>query len=331
MTGDQVMVTGGAGFVGSHLVEALLPNHIVHVFDVMPLAEATNLKECRDHPNLRYVQGDLRSEEDLQRFWVDDAKLIYHLASIVGIKNYLEDPLKLIDISVIGTRRLLGLAEKRRTKVLFSSTSEIYGRNRNVPWTEVDDRVLGPTSVDRWCYSSAKAVCEHMLYGMRKKNGLPFTIVRLFNVYGPRQNPYFVVSQSIYRALRNDQPLLYDDGSMTRCFTFVDDAVRGITAAAESRAADGEAFNIGNSVETTIRDVVDTVLQEVRGPLTSQQFDTQQQLGKTYEDIPRRVPDVTKAERVLGWRATVQIPEGIRRTVHWSRENSWWLSDGRNK
>ena len=219
MKGKTVMVTGGAGFVGSHLVEALLAQgNEVHVFDVTPLEKAMNLKEVADHPNLHYFVGDLRNPDDIKRFWRKDAEIIFHLASVVGIKNYIADPLKLVDISVLGTRYIIEEAVKSGTRILFSSTSEIFGKNPDIPWSEDGDRVLGPTYVDRWSYSSSKAVCEHMLYGMHKNTNLPFTIVRFFNVYGPRQNPYFVVSQSVHKALNGESPLLYDDGKMTRCF-----------------------------------------------------------------------------------------------------------------
>lgn len=326
MKNSVVLVTGGSGFIGSHLVERLLKDgNEVHVFDVVPLEQAMNLKEVKDHPALHYFQGDLRKREDIEAFWVPEAKVMYHLASVVGIKNYIADPLKLIDIVVIGTRYLLEVANKYGTKVVFSSTSEIYGKNPSVPWREDGDRVLGPTYVDRWSYSASKGVCEQMFYGNYKHTQLPFSIVRFFNVYGPRQNPYFVMSQSIYKVLNGQQPLLYDDGSMTRCFTFVDDIVDGLVIVADHEKAIGEAFNLGNSVEVSVREVIETVLREAGSGIGYQVFDTQKEYGKKYEDIIRRVPDVRKADQVLGWKAVVQIEEGIRRTIDWARKNEWWL------
>ncbi len=326
MTDSIVLVTGGSGFIGSHLVERLLQDgNEVHVFDIVPLEQAMNLKEVKDHPNLHYFQGDLRKKEDIERFWVPEAKVMYHLASVVGIKNYISDPLKLIDIVVIGTRYLLEVANRYGTKVIFSSTSEVFGKNPAVPWKEDGDRVLGPTYVDRWSYSASKGVCEHMMYGNYKHTQLPFSIVRFFNVYGPRQNPYFVVSQSVHKVLNHEQPLMYDDGKMTRCFTYVGDIVDGLIIVADSEKAVGETFNLGNSVEVSIREVIQTVLRAADSDIGYQVFDTQKEYGNKYEDIIRRVPDVQKAYEVLGWKAKVQLDEGIRRTVKWARDNEWWL------
>ncbi|WP_404427745.1 SDR family NAD(P)-dependent oxidoreductase [Ureibacillus chungkukjangi] len=326
MKNSVVMVTGGAGFVGSHLVETLLANNNeVYVFDVVPIEKANNLKEVRNHEKLHYFVGDLRKQEDIQAFWQEDATAIYHLASVVGINHYIDDPLKLVDIVVIGTRHILAEAAKSNTKVIFTSTSEVYGKNPEVPWAEDGDRVLGPTYVDRWSYSTGKAVCEHMLYGMYKQSGLPFVIVRFFNVYGPRQSPNFVVSQSINKVLRDEQPLLYDDGKMTRCFTYVDDIVKGLILAAVTEEAVGEAINLGNSVEVTVKDVIETVLSTAQSDIGYKQFITSEEYGKQYEDIIRRIPKVDKAEEILGWKSEIQLEEGISKTIGWAKANPWWV------
>jgi UDP-glucose 4-epimerase len=330
MSGGVFMVTGGSGFIGSHLVEKLLAEgNEVHVFDFLPFDKAVNLAEVKTHPGLRYVEGDIRNKEELEKFWRPEARAIFHLASVVGIRNYLADPLRLIEISVLGTRGLLEVARKHETKVIFSSTSEIFGKNPNVPWDEKSDRVLGPTSVDRWSYSSAKAVCEHMLYGIHRQCGLPFSIVRFFNAYGPRQNPYFVVSQGVYRVLRGEQPLLYDDGKMTRCFTYIEDIVRGLCEIAINPRAVGEDFNLGNSVEVTMKEVVETILKEAHSALGYKIFDTRKEYGGRYEDIQRRIPKTEKAARLLGWKAEVQLARGVRGAIRWAKNNSWWLADNK--
>lgn len=323
-----VMVTGGAGFVGSHLVEKLLENNNeVYVFDVVPLEKARNLQEVRHHENLHYFVGDLKNPEDLERFWQRDAAVIFHLASIVGIKHYISNPLSLVDNVVIGTRNLLKVAERYQTKVVFSSTSEVYGKNPEVPWSEESDRVIGPTFVDRWSYASSKAVCEHMFYGIHKQCGLPFVIVRFFNVYGPRQNPDFVVSQSIYKAMRGEEPLLYDDGHMTRCFTYVEDIVDALLLAAVSPDAVGEAINLGNAVEVNVKTVIETILEHTKSDKGYQLFNTVKEYGKQYEDIIRRIPAVDKAQQLLGWKANTQLDEGVLKTIQWVEKNPWWLRD----
>ena len=328
MSNATYLVTGGSGFVGSHLVELLLnEGNEVYVFDSMPLEKANNLSAARNHPGFHYCEGDIRNKTALENFWQPEAQAVFHLASVVGIKNYIADPLKLIDISVVGTKNLIEVARAHGTRIVFSSTSEIFGKNPNVPWDERGDRVLGPTSIDRWSYSTSKAVCEHMLYGVYRQCQLPFSIVRFFNVYGPRQNSYFVVSQSIYKVLRNEQPLLYDDGKMTRCFTYVEDIVRGVLEVAVNPRAIGEDFNLGNSVEVTMQEVIETILREAGSSIGYKKFDTVKEYGERYEDIPRRVPKVEKAEKLLGWKARIQLAEGVRYIMDWAKDNQWWLEN----
>ncbi|CAN5782633.1 SDR family NAD(P)-dependent oxidoreductase [soil metagenome] len=324
---ETVMVTGAAGFVGSHLIERLLElGHVVHGLDIAPLAEARNLAAVRDHPNLHYAQGDIREAATIEAFFRPEAAHLYHLASVVGVRRYMEDPLSLIDIAIIGTRHLIELCARHDVRILFTSTSEVYGRNPAVPWSEDGDRVLGATSVDRWSYSSSKAVCEHMLFGVHRKTGLPFSIVRFFNVYGPRQSPIYVVSQTVQRVLNGERPDLYDGGSQTRCLTYIADAVEGVIAAATSPAAVGEIFNIGSAAENTMAEVVAMVLEAAGSDLEPIPVDTGAKYGAVYEDIGRRVPAVGKADRMLGWRATTPAREGIAATVDWAREAPWYLA-----
>ena len=198
------------------------------------------------------MQGDIRDPEAIRGFFRPEASVLYHLASVVGVRRYMEDPLSLIDIAIIGTRHLIALAVEHEVRILFTSTSEVYGRNPAVPWKEDDDRVLGATSVDRWSYAASKGVCEQMLYGVHRKTGLPFSIVRFFNVYGPRQAPIYVVSQTVQRVLngRAPRPLRRrrpDPLPHLRRAT----PIEGVIAAATKPEAIGEVFNIGNAVENT--------------------------------------------------------------------------------
>jgi UDP-glucose 4-epimerase len=186
--------------------------------------------------------------------------------------------------------------------------------------------ILMQCSTARWSYSTSKAMAEHLAFAMHESHGVPVTVVRYFNVYGPRQNPIFVVSQSVHRVLNGLAPFLYDSGDQTRCFTYVDDAIRGTLLAAESDEAIGEAFNIGSMHETSISDVVHlTIASAGRDDLEPEPLDTGTHYGSTYEDIPKRIPDTAKAERLLGWKLEVGVDEGIRRTVQWARANPWYL------
>src|SRR6185437_13431443 len=324
---SNVVVTGGYGFIGSHLVSALLRRgDSVTIFDAATNTRDTSI-DFDAHPNFRFVQGDVTDPAALEKALTPDVDRVFHLAAIVGVENYLKDPLRVLDVNVTGTRNVLELSHRHQAHVVFASTSEVFGKNPNPPFAEDDDRVLGSTRTDRWSYSTSKAMAEHLVFAMHTSLGLPVTVVRYFNVYGPRQSPIFVVSQTIHRILNGRQPLLYDSGDQTRCFTYVDDAIAGTLLAADSDAAIGAAFNIGSMTETTVREVIELAIKiadvdSVYGPET---ISTAAKYGDRYEDIPRRIPDSRKAQRELGWRLQVDVEEGIRRTIEWARANPWYL------
>jgi len=326
MKNQKVLVTGAAGFVGSHLIDQLLElgNEVVG-FDIADLESSMNLQSAKKKSGFRYVQGDIRDLNQLRKAFTKEIKTVFHLASVVGVKKYMEDPFLLVDITVGGTRNVAGLALEHGTRILYTSTSEVFGRNPKVPWDEEDDRVLGSTQVDRWSYSTSKACCEHLLWGLYRIKKVPVTVVRYFNAYGPRQSPIFVVSQSVHKVLNNQRPLLYDGGMMTRCFTYVEDAVRGTIMAASSEKGIGEIFNIGNNKETTMKEAVELVIKHSGKKIEWEAVDTQKLYGKVYEDIGRRVPAVQKAKNILDWQVKIDHAEGIRRTVEWAKENPWWL------
>ena len=324
---STVVVTGGYGLIGSHLVSALLERgDSVTVVDSVKNTRDTSI-DFDQHPNFRFIQGDVTDLGALERALTPGVDTVFHLAAVVGVKNYLNDPLRVLDVNVIGTRNVLELSRRHGTRVVFASTSEVFGKNPQPPWAEDDDRVLGSTKTARWSYSTSKAMAEHLVFAMHTAHGLPVTVVRYFNVYGPRQNPIFVISQSIHRILNGRPPLLYDSGEQTRCFTYVDDAIAGTLLAADSDAAIGEAFNIGSMTETTMREAVDLAIRiaGVDAVTSPEIIDTAARFGGVYEDIPRRIPDSTKAQRELGWRLKVDVAEGIRRTIEWARANPWYL------
>ena len=328
MLNKPVLVIGGNGFVGSHLCEKLISQgKKVVAFDRVPINESNNLALIKDDPDFKYFCGDIRDVDDLNNILNQEYDKIFLLSAIVGVKNYCKDPLEVIDVNVIGAYNIIKYALRTKTKIIFTSTSEVYGKNPKVPWSENDDRVLGSTSTERWSYSTSKSICEHMLLGLNKNSGLPVTIVRYFNVYGPRQNPYYIISQTIYKILRNEKPILYDSGSQTRCFTYIDDAIEGTLRASDEANCDGQIFNIGNSTENTVKEAIELSIEISKKGLKWEKFDTKKYYGTTYEDIQRRIPDVSKAKKFLGWEATTKLEDGIKKTIDWSMENQWWLSN----
>ncbi len=315
-TRESVLVTGGAGFIGHHLVQRLRDRgDEVTVYDVATPAGG-------GHDGVRYVEGDLRDAAALGRA-AGGSDVVYHLAAVVGVDQYLARPLDVIDVTLTGTRNALEAAARAGARVVLSSTSEVFGKNPAVPWAEDSDRVLGPTSLDRWSYSSSKALAEHVTFAFARQSGLDARIVRYFNVYGPRQRPAYVISRSVHRAVHGLPLVVYDKGEQTRCFTFVDDAVEGTIRAGDHAAAAGEVFNIGSTVETTVGDAVRQIAALTGSAIV--EVDTAEKLGASYQDLARRVPDNAKAGRVLGWHPGTSLRDGLGRTVDWARTSGWWL------
>jgi nucleoside-diphosphate-sugar epimerase len=315
----SVVITGGSGFIGSHLAEHLARSGAeVTVYDSAPLPPDFNVP-------VHYVPGDIRDQEALARAVAADTDVIYHLSAMVGVDRYLAVPADVVEINLVGTLNVLRLAQAVEAKVVLASTSEVYGKNPETPWQEDADRVLGSTAVDRWSYSTSKALAEHLTFAYIRQNGLRAAIVRYFNVYGPRQRAAYVVSRSIQRALRGLAPEVYDGGSQTRCFTYVEDAVVGTMLAGTSPKADGECFNIGNQRESTVAEVISTVCELTGLPLAATALDTAAEFGSRYQDIPRRAPDTTKAHDVLGWGCSTSLRDGLTHTIDWAQRNPWWL------
>ncbi|MFD0692241.1 NAD-dependent epimerase/dehydratase family protein [Actinomadura fibrosa] len=316
---NEVVVTGGCGFLGGHLVDELVRRGArVTVFDGAPPRERPQV------PPVRHVSGDVRDRARLAEAIRDGVDTVYHFAAVVGVDRYLERPVDVIDVNLLGTRNVLELAAAAGAKVVVASTSEVYGRNPAVPWKEDDDRVLGGTDVDRWCYSSSKALGEHLTFAFVRQRGLRAAVVRYFNVYGPRQRPAFVVSRGVHRALNGLPPAVYDDGRQTRCFTYVQDAVEATLLVAAREDAVGECFNVGSPVETTVAELT-ALIVELTGAGAAVPVATRDLLGRGYQDLRRRIPDTSKIGEMLGWRATTPLRDGLARTIEWARANPRWL------
>ena len=314
----KVLVTGGCGFLGSHLCEALLERG-EEVF-ALDSGGTAKIRHLIGHPRLRVVRDSVMSN-DIVDSLIAQVDLVYHLAAVVGVEHYVGDPYEVLNVNVNGTQNVLKVAFKYGKKVVFSSTSEVYGRNPKLPWTEGDDRVLGSTQIDRWCYSTSKAVGEHFCFAYHHL-GLPVTVVRYFNIYGPRLDKLDVgriITIFMGQLLRNEPLTVIGDGRQTRCFTYVDDAIRATVQAGILPGTSGQVFNIGTAVETSILDLAKLML-EISGSKSEIRFVSKEEIyGTSYEDILRRVPDNTRMREVLGVSDEVPLREGLARTIDWFR------------
>src|SRR5713101_5601578 len=253
----KVLITGGAGFIGSHLAEQLLARgDEVHLLDDLSTGSIENVAPIKNHPNLTYHIDTIRNYR-LTAELVDICDIIYHLAAAVGVKLIVESPVKTIETNIRGTDIVLSLAAKKRKRVLITSTSEVYGKRDRVPFNEEDDLVMGPTSKGRWSYACSKAIDEFLAIAYWKEKRVPTVIARLFNTVGPRQTGRYgmVIPGLIRQALRGREMTVYGDGSQTRCFTHVSDAVGALIALADNPGANGEVYNIGSTEEISILDL----------------------------------------------------------------------------
>lgn len=315
----KVLITGGTGFLGSHLAEACLERGDEVL--VMDTAGTAKIEHLMGNPRLAYHNASLLNPDVIDRL-MRGVELVYHMGAVVGVEHYVTDPFKVLNVNVNGTQHVLAAAMHYGSRVVFGSTSEVYGRNPKIPYKEYDDRVLGSTSIDRWCYSTSKAVGEHFCFAYHKK-GLPVTIVRYFNIYGPRLDAIDlgrVVTIFMGQVLRGEDVTVVGDGSQTRCFTYVSDAIRATVQAGLKGEAIGGIFNIGTDEEISILDFAKAMIEVARSP-SRIRFVTQQSVyGNSYEDIQRRVPDNTRMKEILGVVPEISVREGLRRTIEWFRE-----------
>jgi UDP-glucose 4-epimerase len=320
----RVLITGGGGFLGSHLGDGLLAaGHEVMALDIAPdLKVRHNLGK----PGFRYLKGSV-FDTDLLESLVAKADLVYHLAAVVGVEHYVEDPFHVLNVNVNGTQNVLKFAHRYDKRVVFASTSEVYGKSRDTPFREDGDRLLGSTEIDRWCYSTSKAVGEHFCFAYGKL-GLPVVIVRFFNAYGPRLDRIDVgrvITIFMGQLLRGEDLTVIGDGKQTRAFTYVDDAVLALVRAGTLAEAVGRIFNIGSDRETTILELAETMIRAHPGTGSRVRLVRQEDVyGESYEDIPRRFPDITRMRNILGVEPKVQLEEGLRRTIDWFRAAPDW-------
>jgi UDP-glucose 4-epimerase len=313
----NILVTGGAGFIGSHLVAALIHGgHRVTVLDNLSTGNLSNLTPVASE--ITFVEGDILNA-DLVESEVRRADLVYHLAAAVGVGNIMAKPLESIITNTTGTEHVLRSCHRHSTRVVLASTSEIYGKSPKLPMSEDDDRVLGSTAISRWSYSTAKALDEHLAFAFATE-GLRVSVVRYFNSYGPHldEKGYGSVIANFIRQARDGDPLtVHGDGLQTRCFTFVADTVRGTILAGTKDEALGSVFNIGSNFEVSIADLARLIVDKTKSssPITNVSYE--QRYGTSFEDTRRRVPSLDRARDVLGYTPTIDLAEGLDRTLAW--------------
>jgi UDP-glucose 4-epimerase len=324
----KVLVTGGAGYIGSNLVDALIAGgHHVWVVDNLTTGKIANIKHLLDHDRFRFINDTILSET-LMDDLVAQVDQVYHLAAVVGVKHVLDDPLNGIHTNVLGTRVVLEKAFKYWRRTVIASTSEIYGKSTTVPLEEEGDYLVGPTTVPRWSYALSKALDEHIAFAYAAK-GLPVSIVRYFNSYGPRLDArgYGSVIARFITQARLGQPMtVFDDGLQSRCFTYIDDTVRGTILAAMCPAALGKAFNIGSDRETQILDLAHMIREMLGSDSKIVQVPSHEVFGDRFEETRRRVPAVHRAATILDFCAETPLEEGLERTIAWFRE-TWPLDE----
>jgi UDP-glucose 4-epimerase len=308
----KYLITGGAGFIGSHLVEKLIARgDLVVVYDNLSTGSASNLSGIQD--KIKFQQGSILDKAEIDKL-VSESDYVVHLAAALGVLNIVNKPLESLRTNLQGSEVVLEACDKYRKPVLIASTSEIYGKNDKVPLNEEDDRIIGHPLKSRWSYSEAKAVDESFAYFYYLENKLPIRIVRFFNTVGPRQvgNYGMVVPRFVSAALRNEPLSVYGSGDQIRCFCHVDDAVRALLLVMDSDKAVGEVFNVGNNQQISIMELAKKVIELTGSSSTIEKIAYEEAYPEGFEDMQRRVPDTSKIKRALGWTPEINLDQIVR-------------------
>ncbi|MFC1591199.1 NAD-dependent epimerase/dehydratase family protein [Thermodesulfobacteriota bacterium] len=307
----KALITGGAGFVGSHLAEKLLQRgDEVFIIDDLSTGSIENIVHLKENPRFHYTIDTIKNIPVLAEL-IDRCDTVFHLAAAVGVKLIVESPVNTIETNIYGTEVVLQLANKKKKKVLIMSTSEVYGKSENVPFQEDDDMVLGSTQKGRWSYACSKAIDEFLALAYHKEKGLPVVIIRLFNTVGPRQTGRYgmVIPTLVRQALAGEKMTVFGDGKQTRSFTHVQDVVGALLPLSDHPDAVGQVFNVGNNREISIEDLAGLIRQRTgsSSEIVYVPYDVAYQQG--FEDMRRRVPDISKAGALVGFAPTLSIEE----------------------
>jgi len=324
----RALITGGAGFIGSHLAEELLRRGTeVVVIDDLSTGSIHNIDHLKGEPGFSYVIDTIQNRRVMAEL-IDAADVVYHLAAAVGVRLIIEHPVHTIETNIMGTEIVLDLAAKKRKRVVIASTSEVYGKTNVIPFTEDSDIVLGPTSRSRWSYACSKAIDEFLALAYWKERHVPVVIVRFFNTVGPRQTGRYgmVIPSFVKQALSGKPITVFGDGQQSRCFTWVGDAVGALIELSNRGEAIGQVFNIGSDHEINIRDLAHLIKDLAQSASPIVYIPYQEAYEEGFEDMRRRVPDLTKVNKLIGYVPSFTLPKILGEVIEYyraQRSDSW--------
>jgi UDP-glucose 4-epimerase len=319
---SRCLVTGGAGFIGSHLTQQLLDaGHEVTVLDNLSTGNARNLKLFEERPGFRFQAGSI-TDQVLLSDVMTGQEVVFHLAAAVGVKLVADDPVRTIQTNIYPTESLLRLAIQGQQRVFVASTSEVFGKNPKETWSEEDDLQLGPTSRPRWAYGCSKAIDEFLSLAYHRKYGLNVVIGRFFNVVGPRQVGHYgmVVPRFVDQALNGGPVVVYDDGSQVRCFGHVEEVVGCVRQLMETPAAFGQVFNIGSDQPVSVTQLAQEVIRRVDPSIAIKYIPYTEAYGSDFEDVQRRVPDLTRLQTTIGRKPVKSLGQILDDVIAWKRQ-----------
>jgi UDP-glucose 4-epimerase len=320
----RILITGGAGFIGSHLGERLLADgHDVTALDNLSTGSLANLRPVIDNPRFQFVMDDVRNEETVHLL-VERCDMVYHLAAAVGVQLIVDEPVHTIETNIHGTEVVLNVANKFRKKVLLASTSEVYGKSEKVPFREDDDTVLGSTRFSRWSYACSKAIDEFLGLAYHQQYGLPVIVARFFNTVGPRQTGRYgmVIPRFVERALKNDPLLIYGTGTQSRCFGYVGDVIDCVIKLMNKADAPGRVYNIGSTEEITINALADKIIEMTGSKSAKQYLSYEQAYGRPFDDMMRRVPSLDRVRDAVGYSAKTSLDAILRAIIDEKRSTA---------
>lgn len=321
----NIFITGGAGFIGSHLAESYLAaGHSVTILDDLSTSSLTNLNAVLNHPKLTFVKGDILDDIRLEHL-IQQSDCIFHLAAAVGVELVVNNPVQTITTNVLGTERVLKFASEYSKRIIIASTSEVYGKSNKIPFRESDDLLIGAPHLSRWSYACSKLLDEFMLMAYVRKSKLQGTIVRFFNTVGPRQTGRYgmVIPRFVKSALKNEPIMIYGTGQQTRCFCHVSDTVRALHAVAENLKTCGEVLNIGNTSSVSIYDLALLIKKKVASKSSLKIIPYEEAYESGFEDMIHRAPDCTKIQSLCNWRATITLDEIIEDVANYLQKNNF--------